>query len=178
MLDVHVLLSASTRPDWQRECLSSINLAIRRAGYPVALHKIAAKEGHIGEGRAEGYAQGHFPWVTCVDDDDIVLPDAFARLADGFQKDVSAISVGEVEMRNGVFRSGAKRHHLNAYWRDQIIDHREWLCCGDVAQAAAIAKDQWHDVDALVYLWRVYEGSKARDMRLAHPDELRRANGH
>lgn len=176
MLDVHIILSSDTRADWQRQCLTSLTLAINRAGYPVMLHKIEAHEGHIGKGRAEGYARGSYPWVTCVDDDDVVFPDALANLADGFRDGVAAISTLEVEMRNNAFRMGGKRHHLSAFLRTRIIDHSKWSCCGDVAQTRAIADEEWHDVVTPGYLWRVYEGSKARDLRLANQDELRRAN--
>ena len=177
MLDVHVILSPHTRADWQRQCLTSLTLAINRAGYPVSLHKIEARVGHIGKGRAEGYACGSYPWVACVDDDDVVFPDALANLAQGFRDGVSAVSTLEMELRNNAFRIGTKRHHLSAFRRERIIDHTSWKCCGDVAQVQAIADHEWHDVATPGYLWRVYEGSKARDLRLANPDELRRANG-
>lgn len=177
MLDVHVLLSPDTRADWQRQCLTSLTLAIGRAGYPVTLHKIDAVAGHIGQGRAKGYACGDHPWVACVDDDDVVFPDALANLAQGFRDGVAAVSTLEVEMRNNAFRIGTKRHHLSAFRRERIIDHMPWKCCGDVAQVQAIADHEWHDVATPGYLWRVYEGSAARDMRLSNPDELRRARG-
>lgn len=177
MLDVHVLVSKDTPKDWSKSCLSSLRLAARRAPFAVSIHEIAGVPGHIGKGRAKGYAMGFYPWVTCVDDDDLVLPDAFLNLASHLETEKSAISVQEVEIRQGVFRQGGKRHHLNLYRREVLIEHSEWPCCGDVAQIARISESEWLDTEINGYVWRVYTTSKARLMRLADPAELRKAHG-
>jgi hypothetical protein len=177
MLDVHVIISRETHPHWVRQCLSSIHIAMALAPFPVMLRTFCGHPGHIGLGRAEGYGAGNFPWVTCIDDDDLVLPEAFANLSRGLESDKYAVSTLEIEMRNNAFRIGGKRHHLNVYRRDQIIDHTPWECCGDVAQIKAIPDDEWFDGTSPGYLWRVYEGSKARALRLSHPAELSAANG-
>lgn len=177
MLDVHVIISSDTPRAWVTRCVSSIRLAMGRAGFPMALHQVDGRRGHIGAGRALGYAQGDYPWVTCVDDDDLVLPNAFADMAPCFRHNVDAVGTLEIEMRNDSFRTGGHRHHLTAYRRSALIDHSAWACCGDVAQVRAIADGRWRDVPNPGYLWRVYEGSKARALRHANPDELVRANG-
>lgn len=177
-LDVHVLLSTDTPASWSRQCISSIVQAARRAGYPVAVHQVPGVPGHIGRARATGYALGTSPWVTCVDDDDLVLPDASADMAQGLASNAAAVSTAEMELRNDTFRPGGQRHHLIAYRRERIIDHAAWSCCGDVAQRAAIGENEWHDVRRIGYLWRVYPESKARALRIAHPAELERAHGH
>lgn len=176
MLDVHVLLH-NPRLDWQRQCVSSITQAARRAGFPVAIHQLHGVQGHIGLGRAKGYAMGVYPWVACVDDDDIVLPDAFLNMRPGLESSAKAVSTAEIELRNDMFRQGSQRHHLIAYRREYVIDHTKWPSCGDVAQWNAVQIDAWYDVPQVGYIWRVYPESAARTMRHEDHTELDRAHG-
>lgn len=174
MIDVHILLHPDTPYAWSRLCLSSVRIAIKNAGFPVELHTLAAVLGHIGRGRAQGYAMGNYPYVTCVDDDDFVLPHAFAQMRDALELSPSAICTPEILLQNDTFSPGRARHHLIAYRRECIIDHAPWPCCGDVAQIHAVAN--WHDLLQPAYVHRVYE-SRARVMRRTHQDELERARG-
>jgi hypothetical protein len=178
MLDVHVLVSRDTPQPWVSQCISSVRVAARLAPFPVDVHIVQGSPGHIGCGRTVGYALGSHPRVTCVDDDDIVLPEAFCAMAGALAGWHRAISVRELEMRNDAFRVGGNRHHLSVYRREDIIDHAGWANCGDVAQTWSIPDADWHDLPDIAYIHRVYETSKARLMRRADPTELRRANEH
>lgn len=177
MLDVHVLTLDSSRKDWLRECLESIQVAIERCPFAVNLHLVQGIEGHIGIGRDKGYALGDHPFVTYVDDDDYVLPHAFSQMAEALKCAPMAMSTPERIERNGYPLDGRQRHHLIAYRRDQIIDHKPWVCCGDVRQMLAISEHAWVDLETPAYVHRVYE-SKARLMRRAHQDELAKATSH
>lgn len=175
MLDCHIIVSADTRRDWVTQCLDSVHGAADRAGYPVAVHVVDGVPGNIGKARTAGYALGTDPYVTCVDDDDYLLPDAFAQMIDVLRTGAAAICTPEVTLQNGQFRPGHKRHHLIAYRRDVLIDHAQWPCCGDVAQLAAITDADVIDLPTPQYVHRIYGTSKARAMRRAHPDELEAA---
>lgn len=176
MIDVHVLIHPTTPVEWVRLCLSSVRLAARNAGFPVDVHELPAVIGHIGMGRAAGYALGKQPYVSCVDDDDYLLPNAFAQMGVALDAGAIAVSTPEILLQNDTFSPGRQRHHLIAYRRESIIDHTQWPCCGDVAQIHAIPDDDWHDPMDAGYVHRVYE-SRARVMRRSHQSELVKARG-
>lgn len=175
MLDCHIIVSHDTKPTWVLQCLGSVRTAADQAGFPVHVHQVIGVPGHIGQARAAGYAMGNHPYVTCVDDDDYVLPHAFAQMAEALRSGASAICTPELSLQNGHLRPGSKRHHLIAYRRELLIDHTKWPCCGDVAQMQAIGSDAI-DLPEPAYVHRLYMDSKARVMRRAHLDELRSAS--
>ncbi len=176
MIDCHIIVSHDTRRDWVTQCLESVHEAADRAGFPVVVHAVDGVAGHIGQARAAGYAMGTQPYVTSVDDDDYVLPHAFAQMVGGLRSGVSAVCTPEQTLQNGQLRPGAKRHHLIAYRRDLLIDHTRWPCCGDVAQMRAVGADAI-DLPTPAYVHRLYMDSKARVLRRADPAELERAHG-
>lgn len=177
MLDVHILTLPTSNPEWFSACVDSVMEAAERAGYPVDVHIISGVLGHIGKGRADGYSHGHHAYVTCVDDDDYVLPYALAQMRPHLCSGVySAISTPEYIERNGYREDGKQRHHLIAYKRNVVIDHTQWPCCGDVAQIISV-KNGWRDLSQPAYIHRVYE-SRARLMRRERQDELSRALSH
>lgn len=71
LIDIHVLLLPTTHPAWWKECRESLE------GEPVNLHLVEGVAGHIGKGRAKGFALGTAPYVSCVDPDDLVVAGAF-----------------------------------------------------------------------------------------------------
>lgn len=176
MLDCHIIVSADTRREWVLQCLLSVRAAVSQAGYLVRVHLVRGTPGHIGAGRAAGYARGAQPYVTCVDDDDYVLLDAFANMRGALESGVSAVCTPEFTMQNGHIREGGARHHLIAYRRSAVIDHAAWPCCGDVAQIVSLAADTV-DLPRPAYVHRVYMNSKARVMRRSRKKELESARG-
>jgi hypothetical protein len=177
MLDCHIIVSADTPRAWVTQCLDSVFEARDRAGYPVTVRIVDGVPGHIGKARAAGYALGTEPYVTCVDDDDYMLPDAFAQMIDALRTGAPAICTPELTLQNGQLRPGHPRHHLAVYRRSVLIDHTQWPCCGDVAQLAAIPPAEVIDLPSPQYVHRIYGASKARAMRRANPSELERARG-
>lgn len=176
MLDVHILVSRDTRPEWVTQCLDSVREAIAAASFPVLLHQVDGVSGHIGAGRAAGYALGNQPYVTYVDDDDYVQPHAFAQMVGGLRAGVSAVCTPEETLQNGCLRPGAERHHLIAYRRDLLIDHAAWTCYGDIAQMKAMGPDAV-DLPRSAYVHRLYMTSKARVLRRANLAERERVHG-
>lgn len=117
-LDVHILIHPATPKDWVTQCLDSVHEAADRTGFPVAVHRLPAVVGHIGQGRAKGYALGVQPYVTSVDDDDWVAPDAFAVLGDALVAGPAAITTTCMAHQNGCQWTLASRDNLRVFRRD------------------------------------------------------------
>lgn len=166
MLDVHVLIT-NPRADWVAQCKASIAAAVAAAGFPVAVHYLDGEIGHIGRGRARGYALGEHPYVTCVDDDDYVLPNAFAQMREALESGASAACTPEYVERNcdGRLRNGGYRHHLNVFRRSDILDHSAWACVGDVLQMQRI-EESAICLPERAYVHRIYKNSSARKLRI------------
>ncbi len=174
MLDVHVLTITDTPAAWTDQRRSSIAAAVEAAGFPVLVHEIAGEPGHIGHGRARGYALGVQPYVTYVDCDDYLLPGAFSALAEALTAGHDAIAPGEITEQNGVRRLAQGPHHLVCYRRDIATGfaHEAWRVCGDLALAN---RTDIRCVDDNSYVHRLYE-SPGRLLRRAHLGELMRAH--
>lgn len=176
MLDVHVLTLPTSRPDWLSQCVDSVYEAAKAADFPVGVHLVDGDIGHIGRGRARGYAMGDHPYVTYVDHDDYLLPNAFAVLGESMRSGAESVAPGEIHERNGYRYHVHQRHHLIAYRRSiaEGFNHAAWHVCGDLALATNTSGIQIPDC---VYVHRVYE-SPGRLLRRKRQDELRRAWSH
>ena len=178
MLDCHIIVANDTPEAWLAQCLDSVQDAIDRAGYPVALHLVPFVPGHMGQARAAGYARGSYPYVTCVDDDDYVLPHAFAALAEPLAKQPDAIFPRQYHLQNGKRCIGLQRHHLAVYRRDVVMDLSAWPCCEDMVQRAhALKYPHIIDVEQPLYVHRLYTTSKARTLRRRMPEIVEAAHG-
>jgi len=71
-IDVHVLLLPDTNQEWWQQCQDSLR------NEPINLHVVDGVTGHVGQGRAKGFALGTAPYVCRVDPDDLVLPGGFS----------------------------------------------------------------------------------------------------
>lgn len=175
MLDVHILISKDTRPDWVSQCLSSVREAIEKADYHIEMHVLPGVPGHIGKGRAKAYALGSGRWKTYVDDDDYVLPNAFVDLGKYLDKDVAAIFTCEQTEQNGKIHTFVTpEHHLQVYRDDLVHGYDHHLpSMSDVWCRELAKKDPrgFLSVDDVTYVHRVYYDSKARVMRRANPQE-------
>ena len=121
MLDVHVLVMDYTPKDQIDRCFKSIHDAVDRAGFPVFVHRVAGVVGHLGKARLKGYSQGSAEYVTHVDDDDWVEPDAFSALFEHMEEGAEAITTGEnhVHEKASIENPGSK-HHLAVYRREFV----------------------------------------------------------
>lgn len=178
MLDVHILVSNDTRPEWVGQCLQSVHEAIAATSYPVNLFVLPGVPGHIGKGRAAAYAEGNAKWKTYVDDDDFVLPNAFEVLKPHLEKDLAAIFTAERVWQNGKLHPFVQpEHHLQVYRSDLVrgYDH-DMACMSDVWCRELAKKDPrgYLILDDAVYVHRVYWDSKARKLRRQNNGEVAR----
>lgn len=173
MLDIHVLMVRSTPAAWVEQRRASIAAAAASAGYEVSVHEIPGEPGHIGRGRAAGYALGAHPYVTYIDDDDYLLEGGLSMLASHFAAGHDAIFPGELHLHGSVLKPGYPKHHLIAYRRDvaTAFDHENWAACGDIALSS---RTSGLVIDEPAYVHRIYE-SGGRVLRRDHVDEYRRA---
>lgn len=159
MLDVITVVSESTPKSFVNECRASLHRAVEFAGYSVRLIETPGVPGNIGKAMQGGLELSRAPYVAWVDDDDFVLPNAFACLQRHFATAPAAIFAREI----GLLASGrlvphGKRHHLTAFRRDVLdampmheyathtsTDMREF------AEAAGPCEDEW----SWVYVYRM-----------------------
>jgi hypothetical protein len=184
-LDVHVLVSSSTHPFLRNECLRSIKRALAQTDYPVAVHYLRGYPGALGVMRHQGYSCGSSPYVSSIDDDDLLFPDAFMRLKDALQHDPDAIFPMETEYHcrivgnrviTGEQKPGRQRHSFKTFRRVHLIDHRSWRWAGDVAQLTYLETlPNLIDISQPCYAWRVYPTSNSMPLRMRDPLELRQA---
>jgi hypothetical protein len=167
MIDIHVLLHHSNA-EWDTQNHSTIDRAINLAPFPVVLHRLPGENGHIGRGRARGYALGTQPYVTYVDHDDYLLPDALAALWPALQQAPDAIFPWELVVQNGFVSVGQKMHHLCVYKREHIIDHAKYVACGDLAQVYVLVGKRCIELEHRGYVHRVYnsEGKALRNRNI------------
>jgi hypothetical protein len=177
MLDVHVLVMDYTPDEYVGQCVRSILLAARRSAFQVQLHLLHGWPGHVGRGRQDGYARGMHPYVTYVDDDDYLLPDAFVSMEGALGLRPTAVFTPELTIQNGQMQRGHDRHHLAVYAREILIDHASFVVCGDYAQMLAAEKSRTVvDLPEPGYVHRLYQ-SEGRKLRRKHPDEWRKVCG-
>ena len=125
-LDVHVLVLKTTPPEMVQQCLDSLKAAADNAGFKVTVRQLEGIPGELGKARKAGYALGTATYVTHVDDDDYVSPDAFSKLAGLMAERHELITTGE----NMLFDSGRvqpapdARHHLAVYRRQAILPYQ------------------------------------------------------
>lgn len=124
MIDVHILTLDSERKDWLEQCLASL------VNEPIDLHVIEGTIGHIGDGRARGFAIGEHPLVSFVDPDDYVLPGGFAACENYLNDHHECEAVGThefifVEGKNiSRCRESKTPHHLIVFRRSSI---NQWI---------------------------------------------------
>lgn len=179
MLDVHILTLPEARSGWLKDAVRTTKEAADMAGFEVNVHVLPGIKGDLGAARKKGYSLGNAKWKTFVDDDDLVLPGAFAALRQYMDKDVVAVFPRENIWQNGKLHSFTYQgHHLCLYRADflETIDFDSWKAMIDVAVRKEALKhpDGYLNVDDIVYTYRAYINSKARLLRNAMPEELER----
>lgn len=79
--DVHMLTLPSSRADWMACALADMR------DEPASIHIVRGTDGHIGQGRAHGFALGCEPYLSFIDPDD-------RYPAGGLRKCLSALEIG------------------------------------------------------------------------------------
>ena len=146
MIDLHILNhAAATRPDWWQACLASAQAA--EATGLVTLQLIEATGASIGANRAAAFRCGSQPYVACLDNDDILLPDALPALLQALADHPEACGVYSDRMQidaHGQVLFTKRRshwtpdwplsnpsfdypHHLAIYRREAVLPHLDTL---------------------------------------------------
>lgn len=178
MLDVHIIISPETRHDWIAHCLWSIQEARNNAGFAVDVHIAPYHAGHIGKSRGEGYRMGVQPYVTCVDDDDWLQPNAFMVLAKAMADNPAAIYTGETQWINGKPVYSRLRQHMRVFRRDvtQSFNFDAWPALDSTAIIAhADTFNQSINLPHRVYNYRVRPESSAKRIAYGTPNLLQTA---
>lgn len=170
-VDAHVLISKSTPKEWVDRCLESIHMAARFASFKVNVFTLSGVEGHIGQGRAQGYALGCSPYVTYIDDDDYLVEEAFHDVAPALVESPDAVFPGEYIIHGSKITKCLRRHHLPFYRREHLIDHSLWRVSGDPRQIYALGDKNIIEVKIPLYCYRIYHHSPASRVTQEHPEE-------
>lgn len=178
MIDCHIIVSPHTPAEWLDRCFETVSAAVDAAGFPVDVHIAPFFEGHIGKSRAAGYAMGDSPYVTCVDDDDWLEPDAFACLREAMESGAKAIYTREFQHQNMAVREMNLRQHLRVFRREVVegFDFEPWPALDSTALIAhADGFGPAVELTDRVYHYRVRPDSGAR--RIKDADALLAAAG-
>lgn len=173
MLDVHILSLRDRRATTLQRCLESVRHAQEQAPFPVYVNLIPCeKDGHIGKSREIGYRQGFQPYVTCVDDDDWLEPQAFACLHGAMLSQAPAIYTCETTWQNGKPGVFDGRQHLRVFRRDvlQGFNFAAWPALDSTALIAhADSFGHATHLNARVYNYTIDPESSARQIaKYAH----------
>jgi glycosyl transferase family 2 len=166
MLDVLVTVIPTTRPAWVEQAVASVYAAAAAAGYPVRPMIVPGVMGHVGLAMTRGFDVTTAPYVAWVDNDDYVLPQAFACLAPHFAGNPKAICTREIqEGARGQQRRVDRRHHLTAFRRDVLEEWRPAIAANVAGLTSTLEAQELLlfgkapevvDVMEYVYVWRRY----------------------
>ena len=168
-LDVHVLTLPGLPEAWVIQRRASLAEAAARAGFPVTIREVPGIPGHLGKSRLRAYSGASADYVTHVDHDDYVKPDAFSVLGDALQRGVDCITTGEtLLMEDGRTHDAPQsRHHLAVFRRERV------LSIG--FDAFEFYPDQYllslhspEHIAECVYVHRIFDHSASRTQRRAH----------
>lgn len=178
MIDVHILSLPHRRGAKLERCLESVAVAASRAPFPVAVHVVECEQdGHLGRGRAKGYAHGSHPYVTNVDDDDWVEPDAFAVLAEALEQDPAAVYTSFYHHRSDGIWINYSRALLRVFKRDTLegFDFERWPAKDKEGLIYhADTKGGHVYINAPVYHYDDDPRSSSKKITAMHPDILGR----
>lgn len=174
-LDVHVLVMPDTPAEWVEQRRATLSEAAAEAGFPVYIHETPGVPGHIGEGRAAGFALGTAPYVTFVDDDDYVAPLAFESLGPSLRAGKDAVFTLEwtVFPDGRLLAGNSFQHHLNVYRREltQLVEWGRFTWAGERALNILATRRDYACVPEQTYFRRA--SARSRPLRAAAPNELR-----
>jgi glycosyltransferase involved in cell wall biosynthesis len=166
-VDIHSLVLEQTNRDWVNKMRDSVQVAIERSPFPVHYHEVNGVLGNLGLVRAKGYSLGQAPYVTFVDDDDYLLPEAFEVVAEALAQQPAAVFPAEHTLQNGQLTYYMRRHHLPLYRRELIINHEQFPEDGDCRQVQTVERSglPMIDLPTSVYVYRLRLNSPARILR-------------
>jgi hypothetical protein len=161
LLDVLITVSETTPKEFVEQCRASVHVAALAADFPIRVIETPGVPGHIGQAMARGFEQTSAPYVAWVDDDDFVLPPAFACLAKHFAAQPQAIYTRELHWWNSdQITPYHQRHHLAAFRRD-VIDPAVWFAKRAGIRRGVFLGNELQAVDepSWVYVYRIRESA-------------------
>lgn len=168
MIDVITIIDKRTPRVWITDCIQSINRAKDRCGSIRNTIQTPGVEGHVGQAISNGLKKAKAEYVCFVDDDDLVLPNAFTCLEPYLEKRLAAVFAREFHLlANGRIIMANRRHHLSLYRRD-VLESIDFTSLPVNTAPAMIREAESagpvEDEFSWVYLYRVYK-SKAMEIR-------------
>ena len=137
MLDIHII-KLPERP-YFLECISSVERAIEKAPFPVAVHVVDGVVGNMGIGRAKGFSLGTYPYQTYVDDDDTITEDALVELEEALMLSPDAVfTYNRVILPDGTSYIEKIEHALCVYKRgllDKVDMERGNFMCDSMCRS-------------------------------------------
>ena len=157
------------------EAIASVKAAQEVAPFPTDLHVLDADTTSIGKGRMAGYAKGNHPFVTSVDDDDWVLPNAFYMLRDALKQNPVGVTTGSYLCLPGQTQllEASTRDNLRVFRRDVALSSglEDWPVYDSwVAMHHADTQGEVIEVDVPVYYQRAgYMSNNAKLLEKVRP---------
>jgi glycosyltransferase involved in cell wall biosynthesis len=123
LLDVLVTVSKDTPEEFVQVSKNSVDAAVKKACYPIQVITVPGVPGHVGQAMMNGLKLSTAKYVCWVDDDDWVVPRAFAILTDALATEPTAVCTHEMRTyKNGHQERFGGRHHLVAFKAAWIKD--------------------------------------------------------
>lgn len=166
-IDVITVISPGTKKGYVNQSITATKVA---ADHSTAVGKIITSDGvpnNIGLAFKNGLKTSTAEYVCWVDDDDLVLPNAFACLERHLASQPAAIFAREIHLyANGhlAFADPKRRHHLTIYRRD-VVDRmplQDYPKFTTQSKIQFVEKNFGHDlIDeySWVYLYRKYNSA-------------------
>ena len=125
MIDVHVIVRTTTNPEWVEQAIASI---------PTGLCNVHVIDGADGIdtttiNRLKGFNSGTAEYVSFVDDDDYVLPDAFEKCYEFLENNLDYAAVGTLENKlfdDGTIKSRSIDEVLRYKKGDEHYEYFKW----------------------------------------------------
>lgn len=172
MIDVHVLHLPGERADWRAACDASL------VGHPITVHHLDGTPRDYLGSRLRGFSVGSHPFVSFVDPDDVVLPNAFAICLANFAIHQLAVAIYTDSLRlqeNEPMHSARpirfNRPHQVVVARRKVID--EVVQSGESFKddagfwSAVKKRGQVHHLPFVGYVWRDHSQGHHRSQPLA-----------
>lgn len=158
MIDIHVLTYSGTRADWLAQCLASLE------GQPCAAHIVIGVEGHVGAGRAKGFALGEHEFVAYVDSDDYLLPGALDACLLALDTHRAVTTCEYVEYLDGSRHPYPKPgHNISVYRREDIAPLLPLMALTPyTVDMQTRARLQPFQLEVIGYVWRIHEDGAHR----------------
>jgi len=99
-IDVHIAHMPGENQQWWQECQKSLK------GHPINIYQLDGIKDNVFEMRRKGFLMGTAPYVSFVDPDDIVMPNAFKECLKVLAEDKEKKIVGAFTCSDTIDKNG------------------------------------------------------------------------